>query len=200
MSHHRPLNVVHARMEWSEVVPTALRMPCKEVDLSDPEVLAALPGVIEDMFHTMYALAGYGLAAPQVGILWRLAVLDTRSAGEQLVLVNPEIEPIGDECGDYNEGCLSLPGFRGDVSRPLAIRVRHWNLAGERVEFDADGLLARVIQHEVDHLNGRLYWELPTVSMVQPDSSTSFVRLARSQMELLGLEDQLGRNPNRHAD
>lgn len=118
-----------------------------------------LQQLIDDMFETMYSAKGIGLAAPQVDIGKRLTVIDT-TAGEdpsaRLVLINPEIVvKEGKQVGE--EGCLSIPGFREDVSRAMKIKVRAQDPAGEPFEMDADELLARVMQHEIDHLNGILF-------------------------------------------
>jgi peptide deformylase len=113
----------------------------------------------EDMFETMYANRGIGLAAPQIGLSRRVTVIDP-SAGEapdaRLVLVNPEIiHREGKQVGE--EGCLSIPGFREDVKRAMKVVVRAKNVEGEPVEVEGSGLLGRVLQHEVDHLNGVLF-------------------------------------------
>lgn len=122
-----------------------------------------------DMFETMYANKGIGLAAPQVGVSKRLAVLD-HSAGEdeaaKLVLVNPEIlVREGTQIGE--EGCLSIPGFREDVKRAYRVRVRAQDLEGKFFETDGEELLARAIQHEIDHLDGILF--LQHLSLLKRD-------------------------------
>lgn len=122
-----------------------------------------------DMFETMYANKGIGLAAPQVGVSKRLAVLD-HSAGEEeaakLVLVNPEIlVREGTQIGE--EGCLSIPGFREDVKRAYRVRVRAQDLDGNFFETDGEELLARAIQHEIDHLDGILF--LQHLSLLKRD-------------------------------
>lgn len=114
---------------------------------------------VEDMFETMYANKGVGLAAPQVDVSERVTVID-HTAGEdpnaKLVLINPEIISMqGKQVGE--EGCLSIPGFREDVKRAMKVRVRARNADGEFFEMDGEELLARVIQHEIDHLNGILF-------------------------------------------
>lgn len=118
-----------------------------------------LKQLVDDMFETMYAHKGVGLAAPQVGLPQRLTVIDP-SAGEdpaaKLVLINPEIlEKQGKQVGE--EGCLSIPGFREDVARAMRVRVRAQNAEGEFFETSGEELLARAIQHELDHLNGILF-------------------------------------------
>lgn len=119
----------------------------------------SLQKLVESMIETMYAAPGVGLAAPQVGVSKRLAVIDT-SVGEDatklIVIVNPEIVKIeGEQVGD--EGCLSVPGFSAEVLRPRRVHVRGLDLHGNPVEYDAKDLLARAFCHEVDHLNGRFF-------------------------------------------
>ncbi len=114
---------------------------------------------LEDMFESMYAAKGVGLAAPQIGVSRRIAVIDT-SLGEdpkdKLVLINPEIIGIeGKQKGE--EGCLSIPGFREEVVRGKRVTVRAQNAKGEFFEMTGEDLLARAFLHETDHLNGRLY-------------------------------------------
>jgi peptide deformylase len=114
---------------------------------------------VDDMFDTMYASKGLGLAAPQVGVGERLTVIDV-SAGEdpeqKIVLINPEvILKEGTQTGE--EGCLSIPGFREDVTRAMKAVVRAQNIQGETIEVTGEELLARAIQHEIDHLNGVLF-------------------------------------------
>jgi len=124
-------------------------------DFDTPE----LNKLIEDMFESMYAAKGVGLAAPQIGVGKRIAVIDL-SVGEdpqqKIVLINPEI--IGKvEFQTGEEGCLSLPGFREQVTRPKSVQVRAQNAKGEWFEMNGEELLARAFCHEIDHLNGRLY-------------------------------------------
>ena len=113
--------------------------------------------LIEDMFETMYEAEGVGLAAPQVGILKQVVVLDVGlEEPAPMVLINPEILETNGECTDY-EGCLSVPGYQGRVSRAESVRVRALDENMKEFELEADGLLARCIQHETDHLHGVLY-------------------------------------------
>ncbi len=119
----------------------------------------ALRQLVDDMFETMYANRGIGLAAPQIGISKRLAVVDT-SAGEdpemRRVLINPEITyREGKEVDE--EGCLSIPGFRENVSRAKAIVVKGQDVLGNSIEIPAEDLMARAFQHEIDHLDGILF-------------------------------------------
>ncbi|MFN7920306.1 MAG: peptide deformylase [Bryobacteraceae bacterium] len=120
---------------------------------------AELNQLVADMFETMYANKGVGLAAPQVGVQKRLTVIDC-SAGQddtqKLVLINPEILKLdGSQVGE--EGCLSIPGFREDVKRAMHATVRAQNPKGEFFEITGQELLARAMQHEIDHLNGVLF-------------------------------------------
>jgi peptide deformylase len=115
--------------------------------------------LLDDMFESMYAAKGVGLAAPQIGISQRIAVIDL-SVGEdpeqRLVLINPEvIRKEGTQAGE--EGCLSIPGFREQVTRANKATVRAQDAKGEFFEKTGEELLARALQHETDHLNGRLY-------------------------------------------
>ena len=112
-----------------------------------------------DMLETMYDAPGVGLAAVQVAIPRRLIVLDTakdEDAPQPLVLINPEIVKLGSEMRMHEEGCLSIPDVRVEIERPGAVTVRYIDLEGKRQELSAEGLLATAIQHEIDHLNGRL--------------------------------------------
>lgn len=121
------------------------------------EVDDGLRRLIADMFETMYAAPGIGLAASQVNVHKRLLVLDiSEEKNQPMVFINPEFEPISGE-QDYNEGCLSVPGFYDNVTRHDRIRVRALDRDGKSFELEADGLLSVCIQHEMDHLNGKLF-------------------------------------------
>lgn len=113
--------------------------------------------LIDDMFDTMYAAEGIGLAAPQVGRTERIAVIDVREEGsEPFAIINPEIiEQEGS--GRAEEGCLSMPDLYGDVDRATRVRVRALDRDGNPFEIEAHDLLARCLQHEIDHLHGRLF-------------------------------------------
>jgi peptide deformylase len=131
-----------------------LRRPAEPVT----EITGELHGLIEDMFDTMYAEEGVGLAAPQVGISRRIIVVDAREEDSlPFVLINPEITFFGADLDRAEEGCLSIPGLREVVERPWEVRVRGLDRDGEPVELEADGLLARILQHEIDHLDGILF-------------------------------------------
>jgi peptide deformylase len=116
--------------------------------------------LMDDMLETMYVAPGIGLAAPQVGVALRIVVVDVTHEGETrrpLRMVNPELLWVSDEDATYEEGCLSLPEQYADVVRPARIRVRYQDHQGEIRDKEADGLLATVIQHEMDHLDGVLF-------------------------------------------
>lgn len=122
------------------------------------EVTDALRSTIDDMLETMYAAPGIGLAATQVNIHKRLLVLDvSENKDTPLVFINPEIDVLDPEPLGYEEGCLSVPGYYDLVSRPRKIRVRALNRAGQSFDMEAEGLLAVCLQHEVDHLDGKLF-------------------------------------------
>jgi peptide deformylase len=132
-----------------------LEKPSEKVTVFNEE----LKKLVEDMFESMYAARGVGLAAPQIGISRRIAVVDVtfkEDPDAQLVLINPEI--IHKE-GRHaqSEGCLSIPDFRENVTRANVVTIRAQDLEGKVFEKTADDLLARAFQHETDHLNGRLY-------------------------------------------
>jgi peptide deformylase len=116
--------------------------------------------LIADMGETMYAAPGVGLAATQVDVHERVIVIDTSDTHDQLrVFINPEIIWASDEKKDHEEGCLSVPGIYDFVERPEKVRVRALNEKGETFEIDCDELLAVCIQHEMDHLMGRVFVE-----------------------------------------
>ena len=129
-----------------------LEKKCREIK----EVTPRIQELIDDMFDTMYDANGVGLAAPQVGILKRVVVIDTDGTG--YVLINPEIiETDGSQTGQ--EGCLSLPGKYGIVTRPNYVKVRAYDENMEPFELEGEGLLARAICHECEHLEGVMYVE-----------------------------------------
>jgi len=127
-----------------------LRKRSREVkEIRDREL-----SLLNDMLETMYAAEGVGLAAPQVGILKRIVVIDV---GEGPVkLINPEIIEMSGSCIDY-EGCLSIPGEQGRVDRPVAVKVSALNENGEKIEITGNDFFARALCHEIDHLNGILF-------------------------------------------
>ena len=126
---------------------------------------AGLSTLIDDMFETMYAAPGIGLAAIQIAVPTRVLVIDLQeeedAEGKPIraprVFINPEVEPVGDEMSVYNEGCLSIPDQYAEVERPARIRARWRERDGSAHEAEIDGLLATCLQHEIDHLNGVLF-------------------------------------------
>lgn len=122
-----------------------------------------LETLVRDLFETMYHAEGIGLAAPQIGQSTRVIVVDLRRGAddgdqpEALTLVNPRITWQDEATGKETEGCLSIPGLEELVRRPIAVRVEGLDPAGDTVTVDADGLFARALQHEIDHLDGKLF-------------------------------------------
>lgn len=133
-----------------------LRQPSTEISCFDER----LQLLIDDMFETMYQAQGVGLAAPQIGINLRLSVVDVSGDGsQQLVLVNPEIIHA-EGLAPYQEGCLSVPGAYEQVMRAERVTMRAQDRHGAYYEMSADGLLGECFQHEIDHLNGKLFVDL----------------------------------------
>ena len=131
-----------------------LTKECRKVEKMTPKIRE----LIDDMFDTMYEAYGVGLAAPQVGILKQIVVIDT-TGEDPIVLINPEIiETSGSQTGE--EGCLSVPGMSGVVTRPNYVKVRAFDEDMQEFILEGEELLARAICHETDHLHGRLYTEL----------------------------------------
>lgn len=131
-----------------------LRTKAKPVQVVDD----ALRQLIDDMFETMYAAPGIGLAATQVNVHLRLVVMDlSEDKSSQLVFINPEFTTLTEALEQYQEGCLSVPGFYENVDRPQKVRINALDRNGEAFEMIAEGLLAVCIQHECDHLNGKLF-------------------------------------------
>jgi peptide deformylase len=131
----------------------------REVSTPVERVDAELLRLADDMLETMYEAPGIGLAAIQVGVPKRLIVLDVSkddNARKPLVMVNPEVVKLGDEMRIYEEGCLSIPDVHVEIERPASLTVRYVDREGKTQEMSADGLLATAIQHELDHLDGRL--------------------------------------------
>ena len=130
-----------------------ISQPVKQVD-------ASVRKLMDDMLETMYQAPGIGLAAPQVGVLKRVIVLDLAREGEApqpLRIANPEIVWVSDGDATYNEGCLSVPEHYADVVRPGACRVKYLDHDNKQQEIAAEGLLATCLQHEIDHLDGMLF-------------------------------------------
>ena len=132
-----------------------LRIKAKPVESFDDE----LKTLTDDMFETMHSVNGIGLAATQIGIAKQVAVIDiSPEKNEPLVIVNPAIQILDpSKTEDYDEGCLSVPGFFEKISRPSDIKLIFQDLNGKKQEIKPEGLLTKVVQHELDHLNGRLF-------------------------------------------
>jgi peptide deformylase len=134
-----------------------LRTPADEVTEFGPGVRS----LVDDMWATMYHAEGIGLAAPQIGVSLRVMVVDVRdSEGEdraRVALLNPRVVEASRETAKGVEGCLSIPGLEEVVERPESVRVSGHDLGGELVELEAEGLFARALQHEIDHLDGVLF-------------------------------------------
>jgi peptide deformylase len=154
--------MIHPVVKYGQAV---LTQPARPVEKFDDEFKT----LVDDMFESMYAVQGVGLAAPQIGVGLRLAVIDVtigKNPEAKLVLANPEITHAEGEQDD-EEGCLSLPGFRARVRRPKFVTMRAENAAGETYEMRGEGLLARAFCHELDHLDGVLF--LQHLSMLKRD-------------------------------
>ena len=132
-----------------------LRIKAKPVESFDDE----LKTLTDDMFDTMHSINGIGLAATQIGVAKQVAVIDiSPEKNEPLVIVNPAIQILDpSKTEDYDEGCLSVPGFFEKISRPSDIKLTYQDLNGKKQEIKPEGLLTKVVQHELDHLNGRLF-------------------------------------------
>ena len=141
--------------------PVLLQMAAPVTEFSTP----ALAELIADMFDTMQAAGGVGLAAPQIGVSLQLVIFGFEAserypdaeAVPQTILINPQITPLGDDEESAWEGCLSVPGLRGEVPRYTRIRYQGFDPAGRVIDRTVEGFHARVVQHECDHLIGRLY-------------------------------------------
>jgi len=144
--------MIHPIVKFGDPV---LETPTKRVEKFDEE----LEKLVADMFESMYAARGVGLAAPQIGISLRLAVIDVsdgKNPEAKIVCANPELIHAEGEQRE-EEGCLSLPGFRGYVARPQYVTVRALDASGNEFEMRGEQLLARAFCHEIDHLNGTLF-------------------------------------------
>ena len=134
----------------------ALRAKTRKVG---PDDMDRVRDLVPQLLATMYAAPGIGLAAPQVGVNLRLAVVDLQpdETPSPIVLVNPEVTRVSEDWAVREEGCLSLPGQYADVSRPARVHVRYTDQDGKAQELEAEGLLAACVQHEIDHLDGVLF-------------------------------------------
>lgn len=138
-----------------ELGEEVLTKKCKDV----PKMTLRTRILIGDMLDTMYDAGGVGLAAPQVGILKKIVTIDIGDDTGALVLINPEIlETAGEQTGE--EGCLSVPGKAGTVTRPNYVKIKAYNENMEQVVIEGEELLARAICHEIDHLDGKMYVDL----------------------------------------
>lgn len=191
------LPVIATKPEWYDVVPSFLQEPCDIVDLGNPRVAAILSDVIFEMFRTMYATVGVGLAAPQVGIRWQLSVIDTKDPKHYgkgcIILINPEIvDTYESEKVVGGESCLSIPFYNGNIPRHKKIKVKNSTLLGETEFIEAEGFLARVIQHEMDHLKGVLYLQrLRSADDLKIEDGAHITRHARLALEKLKVEEKL---------
>ncbi len=140
-----------------------IKLPDKRLRLvSEPvkRIDAGIRKLVEEMFETMHAAPGIGLAAIQVGVGKRVFTADLskkEEAREPQVFINPEITWASEEKAIHEEGCLSIPEYYEDVERPVQVKVKYLDLDGKPHEIEADGLLARCVQHEIDHINGVLF-------------------------------------------
>lgn len=144
--------MIHPIVKYGDPV---LETPTKPVEKFDEE----LQKLTDDMFESMYAAQGVGLAAPQIGVGLRVAVIDVsngKNPEARIVCANPEITHAEGEQRE-EEGCLSLPGFRGHVARPQYVTIRAQDVTGKEFEMRGEGLLARAFCHEIDHLHGTLF-------------------------------------------
>jgi peptide deformylase len=132
-----------------------LKKPCEPV----AELTAELAQLAADMLETMYDAPGVGLAAPQVGVMKRILVMDCIKEGppEPMVLINPAVTWASEDLSSYEEGCLSIPDQYAEVKRPAQVKVRWTGLDGAEQERQFEGLWATCVQHEIDHLDGKLF-------------------------------------------
>ncbi|MFM7085066.1 MAG: peptide deformylase [Hyphomicrobium sp.] len=159
-----------------------LRQVSAPVERIDPELLR----LADDMLETMYDAPGCGLAAVQVGVPRRMFVLDCSSEDEPrqpLVLINPEIVVIGPQMRAHEEGCLSIPEFKVEIERPSSLRIKYLDREGKQQEQDAEGLLATAIQHEYDHLQGKMIIDYLT-SLKRDMVIRKFKKIARHEGDL----------------
>ncbi|MFY9688948.1 MAG: peptide deformylase [Candidatus Acidiferrales bacterium] len=154
--------MIHPIVKYGDPI---LETPTKRIEKFDEELQA----LVDDMFESMYAASGVGLAAPQIGSSRRLAVIDVTNGKNpegRIICANPEIIHAEGEQRE-EEGCLSVPGFRGHVARPQYVTVRAQDATGKEFEMRSEGLLARAFCHEIDHLDGILF--INHLSMLKRD-------------------------------
>ena len=146
-----------AKLKILKIGDETLRKVCRPVDAITPRIIRLL----DDMIETMRSADGVGLAAPQVGVLRRVVVIETPDDG-LIELINPKIIAFAGE-QESEEGCLSVPGRWGVTKRPMHVTVRALNRKGETVDINGSGLLAKAFCHELDHLDGKLYVDIATM-------------------------------------
>jgi peptide deformylase len=171
-----PARKIYSIVKYGDPILEKPTAPVKKFD-------AELEALTEDMFASMYAASGVGLAAPQIGKSMRLTVVDVtggKNPEAKIVLANPEIIHAEGEVRE-EEGCLSIPGFRGYVMRPQFVTIRAQNAKGESFEIRGENLLARAFCHEIDHLNGILF--LQHLSMLKRDLIRRKIKKLRKQGE-----------------
>jgi peptide deformylase len=164
--------MIHPIVKYGDPI---LETPTQPLEKFDEE----LQKLVNDMFESMYAASGVGLAAPQIGVGRRLAVIDVsngKNPEAKIVCANPEILHTEGEQRE-EEGCLSVPGFRGSVVRPQYVTVRAQDATGKEFEMRGEGLLARAFCHEIDHLNGILF--LSHLSLLKRDMIRRKIRKLR---------------------
>jgi len=162
-----------------------IKLPDKRLRLvSEPvkRVDAGLRKLVEDMFETLYAAPGIGLAGIQVGVAKRVIIMDLSKKEDTRkpeVFINPEITWASEEKSTYEEGCLSIPEYYEEVERPAVVKVKYLDLEGKAREVEASGLLATCLQHEIDHLNGILF--IDHISKLKRDRVTKkFAKAAKT--------------------
>jgi len=162
-----------------------IKLPDKRLRLvSEPvkRIDASLRKLVEDMFETLYAAPGIGLAGIQVGVAKRVIIMDLSKKDDTRkpeVFVNPEITWASEEKSSYEEGCLSIPEYYEEVERPAVVKVKYLDLEGKAREVEASGLLATCLQHEIDHLNGILF--IDHISKLKRDRVTKkFAKAAKT--------------------
>ena len=162
-----------------------IKLPDKRLRLvSEPvkRIDAGLRKLVEDMFETLYAAPGIGLAGIQVGVAKRVIIMDLSKKDDTRkpeVFINPEITWASEEKSSYEEGCLSIPEYYEEVERPAVVKVKYLDLEGKAREVEASGLLATCLQHEIDHLNGILF--IDHISKLKRDRVTKkFAKAAKT--------------------
>jgi peptide deformylase len=158
------LTAVYAALKSPNMAPREIiKLPDKRLRLkSEPvkRIDAGIRKLVDDLFETMYAAPGIGLAAIQIGVAKRVITMDLSKKDEEqkpLVVINPQVVWKSAETSKYEEGCLSIPEFYEEVERPAQVKVKYLDIEGEEREIEAAGLLATCLQHEIDHINGVLF-------------------------------------------